>query len=108
MKFQINEEITLVMLYNYLKACYKSVELYQTIETLKANSDLALTIEFCNKQVYADFAILIDNNKDLVLTVCIMNNTIDSIHVDNIDAAMIANNAIEFALTHAGYYGIEN
>lgn len=101
----VNNNIPFVMLYNYLKAHFGTVEVYQNIEKLETNSDYSLAIWHCEKQTYASFAILINNNKELVLELSINNGVIDKIYTDTIDAAIIANDAIEAMLEQAKYYG---
>ena len=101
----VNYDISFVMLYNCLKAHFGTVEVYQNREKLEDSNDHSLAIWHCEKQTYASFAILINNNKELVLELNINNSVIDKIYTDTIDAAMIANDAIEYLNSMNNYYG---
>ena len=107
MTFPVCNDVTFSMLYNYLKARFGSIEVYQSIEKLEDSSDYSLAIWYCKEQAYASFAVLINNNKELVLELSINNGVISAIHTDTIDAAMIANDAIEAIKEATNYYGEE-
>lgn len=108
MTFPVYNNLTFSMLYTYLKARFATIEVYQSIEKLEDSSDYSLAIWYCKEQAYASFAVLINNNKELVLELSINNGEISAIYTDTIDAAIIANDAIETIKEETNYYGIED
>lgn len=94
MEFRVYCDTTFIMLYNYLKAKFKSVELYESLEASEAESDFALTIEYCENQIHATLVIIINHNRELVLVTNIIDKELVMIYTNTIDASKIASNAI--------------
>ena len=104
MKFPVNNNLVFPTLFTYLTEKHP-VEIYESVNALLSETDLSLKPEYCFAQADASYIILIDHKIELMLAIDIENFCITNIQADTIDAAMIANDAIEYGMMMDSYYG---
>lgn len=107
MKFPVNNNLVLPTLFTYLAGKH-TVEIFESVNALLSGTSLSLKPEYCFAQADASYIILIDHNIELMLAIDIENCCISNIQADTIDAAMIANDAIEYGMMLDSYYGEED